>query len=247
MSKTQLVSKARQAPRKRATSQFVSKNQVRQMLESKLDNIVELHYVFPSLASTAQTATPIVTGLTDITVDDLDTGRTGDKIALVTSKKSGTPFSGSLQLRMFLQVDLGNDVTQQIAYIRVIIFQWHPQTTSGGATEPTSTLLLGTAAPTMNSFHWHDTRQMYTVVYDEVFGLIGPGGSIVGALPYNTSVSRHVSAVIPLSSCQQWLQYSAASATIATNHLYLMSFSNLAADAQNPTLEWAAKLFFTDA
>lgn len=201
---------------------------------------IELKYINSQLPVAASTSTAIITGLTDIVQGDGDSQRDGDRCKLV----------GTLELRGAVYADVNpGDVTQTRAFVRLIIFQWHPTSQSGGATEPGSAdiLLTGpTGGVDVWSLYVHDQRQNYSILYDEVFE---PVGIAVGAagLGVHPGIQKYFHRKVPLGKrIRHQMQFQAASATNATNHLYMLSLSNLAADAQNPNLVWNIKVFFRD-
>lgn len=211
------------------------RKQVNRIVDSKS----ELKFILPFLSSAASTSTPIITGLTDNAQGLGDSEHVGDEVRLC----------GTLEFKYRLNVDLGNDLTQQVIFIRVLMFQWHPVSASGGATEPTAAniLLNGiSGAPDTFSMYNHDTRQQYKIMYDRVHKLIGPGTATTNA--YNPDVANQYTRRINLKKkkVHQILRYQAASSTNASNHIYVMTMSSVAADAQNPTLQWMAKVFYRD-
>lgn len=213
------------------------KQQVRRMIDSE----VELKFINAYLGSAAVTSTPIITGMTDIAQGDTDSSREGDRVKLV----------GGINLRgsVFADVATG-DVTQTHAIVRLIIFQWHPTSASGGATEPTAANVLldgPSGSPDVYSHYSHDQRQNFSVVYDEVFEPIGVTAGGAGAVNMHSGVQKYFTRRILLAKkIRHQMQFQAASTVNATNHLYFMSMSNLAADAQNPTLIWSTQVFYRD-
>lgn len=214
----------------------------KQQVKRLIGENIELKFVNSFLTSAASTSTPIITGCTDIAQGDTDSNRNGDRVKL----------AGTLELRASMQVDVATgDVTQTLPFIRFILFQWHPTSESGGATEPTAAnvLLNGpTGAPDVWAFYNHDQRQNYSIIYDEVHRLNGIAIGGAGGLSGNSAMSQYISRKVPLTrAVRLQMQYQAASTVNATNHIYMMTMSNLAADAQNPTIVWNVKIFFRDA
>lgn len=202
----------------------------------------ELKYVVPYLTYAASTSTPIVTGLTDIVQGLGDSQRAGDRVKLC----------GTLELRGSCRADIGTgDTTQSEIYIRTCLFQWHPTSNNGGATEPTAgnVFLNGpSGAPDVYSFYNHDQRQNFVILYDEVHTLTGISAGAVLTTTANSGMIQYFHRKIPLAKkIRAQMQFQAASSTDATNHIYMVSMSNLAADAQNPQLLWSCKFFFRDA
>jgi len=209
----------------------------RRAVKQLVDRRSELKWFQPTLASQAVTATGTVVGMTDIAQGDTDQTREGDQLRLC----------GNIQFRGFIHTDITGDTTQHLPKIRLVIFQWHPQTESGGATEPTVANLLDngpSGSPDIFSIPKHDNRFMYTILYDRLYRMVGPGVAAGG--PMNPMQEKIISRNISLSRARKKIQYSAGSQTVACNHLYIMYISDLAADAQNPTITWSAKIVFRD-
>lgn len=198
----------------------------------------ELKWHQPTLADQVINSTGVVVGMTDIPQDDTDQGREGDQIML----------AGFLRFNYILQCDLGNDAVQQTPNIRVVLFQWHPQTISGGASEPTLAQLFNngpSGAPDVLSFFNHDNRFMYTIIYDKLHKLVGPGTATTNA--YNPIVTLNRKLAFKYGKrVQRKLQYSAGTSTTASNHLYICYLADVISDAQNPTITWNAKIVYHD-
>lgn len=215
------------------------KQQVKRMIGDNL----ELKYVNSYLTEAASTSGGVITGCTDVPQGDGDSDRSGDRIKIC----------GTMEIRGSVRADVATGaVSQTVAYIRTILFQWHPtsDSTFGAASKPTlaSILLNGpSGAPDVYSFYAHDSRQNYSILYDETFK---PQGIAYGATPTisgNTDNSHYFSRKVPLAKkVRAQLQYSAASSVIATNHIYMMTLSNLASQAQNPRIVWSVKIFYRD-
>lgn len=243
---TRRVAFARRAPRALAVEvkkpERVLSQREKLQVKRMIGENIELKYVNSYLTSAASTSTPIITGCTDVAQGDGDSDRNGDRLKLV----------GTLELRARMQSDIATgDVTQSVSYIRMILFQWHPTSESGGATEPTAAnvLLNGpSGAPDILSFYNHDQRQNFAILYDEVHKLTGIAYGAASAISGNSGICQYVSRKVPLAKkVRAQMQYQAASTVTATNHIYMMTMSNLAADAQNPTLIWNVKIFYRDA
>jgi len=224
---------SKSARRRRPRGRKLSKAQV-----SQVKRIVavreELKFLNAALASAAQSTTPIITGIIDNAQGLSDSEHVGDGIML----------AGSIQFRATLTADITGDGTQSLPFIRVIMFQWHPTATSGGATEPTAGDILLSSSPTMLTFHNHDQRQNYTIIMDRVVALTG----VTTATPALCGQEhKYVQGSFPVSRLRKRIQYVAASSTTMSNGLYVMTFSNLASDAQNPAMAWGTKVFYRDA
>lgn len=219
-------------PKRRPVGRTLSKRE-RVEVNRMIDRKEELKFLAAALTGAASTSTPVITGIIDNAQGITDSEHVGDGIDL----------NGHIELRVLMQTDNTGDVTQANAFIRVIMFQWHPTAQSGGATEPGPGDVLLSSTPSMLTFYNHDQRQNYTIIYDEVFalsGLVTAAGTVAD--------SSHIVAVRSFSTARlrKHIQYVAASSTTMSNGLYLMTFSNLAADAQNPSIAWGSKVFYRD-
>lgn len=176
--------------------------------------------------------------LTAVPQGDTDITRDGDKLSLC----------GNLSMRLFSFVDVSGDPAQQLPMMRFIIFQWHPQSDTGAA--PTIGNIITTGASGVQdetSLYNHDTRQQYTILKDITYRLSGPGTSAANA--YNTMQTKTMHLEIPLLKIRgfkKWMQFQAASTTIATNHIYLAAGANVVNDAQNPIFNYVTKVFYRD-
>jgi len=214
----------------------LNKRQTKQV-KSIMSRRQELKYTVAGLNLQAMNSTPLIYGITDIAQGDTDTNRNGDRIMLV----------GKIEVRYKAAVDPGNTLAQQRVHFRVIIFQWHPVTISGGANEPapTDVLLVGASgAIDTTSPYNHDQRQMYKILYDKTDLMIGPG-TVIG-LSYNPSMNIFRQRRISTKRCSKQMQYVAGSSVNASNHIYFMWFADVGASAQNPTISWETKVFFRD-
>jgi hypothetical protein len=212
----------------------VQKKQVKKIVQRRQ----ELKYTIPFELGRAMTSTMAILGMTDNTQGITDQTHIGDRLTLTSS----------FDLRYSLHVDVGNDAAQQIILARIVCFQWHPVSQSGGATEPAATDVFtvgpSTAVDTL-SFYNHDKRQDYTILYDRVHRLVGPGTATSNA--YNESMIQYITKKVSLKRARKNVGYIAASSTTATNHLYIAFIANVATDAQNPLISWNAKVFYRDA
>lgn len=209
----------------------------KRVVKRLIRGVQELKWFQASLADQVINSTGVVVGVTDIPQGDTDQTRDGDQIKLV----------GSIKLHAKLSVDLGNDALQQTPLIRFAVIQWHPQTTSGGADEPTLAAIFN-AGPSgsvdvLSNFN-HDNRQLFKVLYNKWIRLVGPGTATTNA--YNPLVEKFIMKNISLRKAHKKMQYSAGSSVIATNHIYVLYLADVGSDAQNPTITWSTKIVYTD-
>lgn len=196
---------------------------------------VKFHIPFENAAN--MDSTPIIIGCTDISAGTTDNTRIGDKLRL-TEK---------MFFKYTMNVDVGNDAAQQVILCRLVLFQWHPTTQSGGATEPAASDVFingPSGAVDSQSFYNHDKKQDYTILYDKCITMVGPGTSTSNA--YNPSMIKNGFKIVSLKKARKNLQFVATSGVTATNHIYLMYLANVANDLQNPLLTWSAQIFYTD-
>lgn len=211
----------------------------RQQVKKLQKKIMELKY-HQTIVNNNLDTTWLLWNLTAVPQGDTDISRDGDKISL----------AGNLSFRCRLIADVSGDAAQQIPNVRFIFFQWHPQSDSAGATVPTIGQIITAGASGSQdetSMYNHDTRQMYTIIYDKVTKLTGPGTSSTNA--YNTQISRTFHFELPLyknKKVRKWMQFLAASTTNATNNIYLAAYASGIPDAQNPLFDFVSKIFFRD-
>jgi len=199
---------------------------------------VEHKFILPGLAYADQSTTAAITGLTDNVQGITDLQHIGDRLRL----------DNKMYLKYTIRADTDSDVNQQLAIVRIIIFQWKNISISGGGSEPTTAdiLLTGPSGAIDENSHYNvDQAKSYHIVFDKTHTIVGQGQLVTNA--YNTHMIQHYTRTISLKKCIKRLDYVAASNTTAKNHLYMCSFSNLAPDAQNPQLTWMCKIPYTDA
>lgn len=129
--------------------------------------------------------------------------------------------------------------TDLVNICRMIVFQWFPDSIPN-----LSQILIsaGTGNYTALSPWNHDRRFLYKILLDKTFVV----SKATVAQP--TDMSTQVSMNKITSGMKRKVQFQAASATDATNLIYMAAFSNSSATAGNiPQCTYFAKINFTDA
>ncbi len=172
-----------------------------------------------NIVSISQSATSTVSLLTQVAQGDTDTNRNGDQLMI-----------HNVVLDVSAAID-GTVAPDNTNIVRMIVFQWHPQ--SGISTLPTATQILQdpTTNPVLSSYN-HDTRWNYSVILDYVFTL-----SIEGS---RVQQRKFVLTRIP----RRKLQFVGAT-TDGTNHLYILSVSD-STTVDHPSYNFNSKVLFYD-
>ncbi len=222
MAGKQVATNAARIKRSLTTDQ---KQEVSKLVQRQMARKVELKYFVYGAQPTVIAGTPVITSLCDIVAGDEDIDRNGDRINYT-------------KLHLKYQIDANVAATLQQHYVRVIVFQWLPNTS---LTSPTMTNLLTpdgfTTTITYQSAQGHDTRDMWRILYDTTHCLVG-GGSIA-----TSKSSVWYDGDINLGPAIKHLQFSGGS-TNGTNKLFIGFLSSAA--TQQPTIYWNSKLNFRD-
>ncbi len=176
----------------------------------------EIKYKENVVASSVST-TPSLALLTQIAQGATDTTRNGDQVDL-----------HRVDIRISAAID-GTVAPDNYNVVRVILFQWHPQ--SGISTLPATTDILQNATQPQLSSYNHDTRWEYTILRDHTFSL-SMEGSRVQTIRWNFPRMTHK------------LQFSGGT-TDGTNHLYLLMVSD-SGTVDHPSVIFNSKVTFYD-
>lgn len=153
------------APRRRTKKVFKSKTaakSVRKIVKKMINKEIESKHIDASVANTVSGPTGLLTDLTLIGQGTGDQTRIGDKLKPV-----------SLEIRGQL---LGNTAIDR-NLLRMIVFQWHPN--SASPVPVSSDILLYTASAAnavLSPYQW-DTRQNFTILSDKTYQLQGSASS----------------------------------------------------------------------
>jgi hypothetical protein len=196
----------------------VTPSVVSRMISQKLAKNMELkHKDSTRNSATGQSSSAAIDSLTDIASGDTDQTRDGDQLNLV---------------RCFGRINSyisTSDVTADDSnYVRVILFQWFPNTTP-----TTADILEDDSNYPTQSVYKHDTRFMYTILMDHTFSLCrnGPSNMI------------HDFSIV---NFRKKVQFLANSSSVATNKLYLLRVSD-SGTIEHPALGYFIRVLYHDA
>jgi len=189
--------------------QLVSKRQVQQMIRSNFNQVIEHKFITYSTAPFAINNSGSIIDFTTPSQGVLDTDRVGDSI-LVTS----------------VEANFWALVGAQEAAMRIIVFQWLPNTVPN-----VSDILFssGTSQAPLGSFV-QDTRKLFRVMYDSLFGL-------------NQAYETHAIRRVSLKNLKIPVQF-AQTTTAGTNKVYALFISSNG--SSSPTLGYSFQIHFDD-
>lgn len=191
----------------------------------------ELKYiVFNSGASTAISSTINISQAPFVVAQGLaDTERVGDSLTLAGSV--------NLDLEIVNSTGVGSDAYNNL---RVVIFQWHPNSTPIG----TSIFINGpSGGPDIYSQYNHDLRQQYKILFDRTFRTAGNGQAATS--PYTDITSTGLRKFfISLKRANKHVQFAGAGTT-GTNLLYVALVSDSSA-TPHPAITYSTKMFWRD-
>jgi hypothetical protein len=193
-------------------------------IKSLVERDVEEKYLVTAGAGSI-TSTTAISSLADIPQGIADTQRVGDTVTL-----------HDLELKFNVAKVATNTALEN--YVRVAVIQWHP--TSALVAPTASALFLldpSLATISFRSFWTHDYKPNFTVLFDQVVKLAGPGSATTG----NSSTCHFTDVMIPIP--RKIIQFAAATVD-GSNKLYLVTISSEGANA--PTLTSAAQLHYRD-
>lgn len=194
----------------------------------------ELKYFHYVQAATAVSTTADVSGSPfDIVQGDQDQERDGDRLQ----------WCGTLEFN--LQVVSGQTAGTSDLYnnVRVMLFQWHPTSTSAPSPVASDVLSQGPSGnPDIYSVYNHDTRQNYKILFDRVYRVtLNTNGTIADNSNSTTGIRR---LRISMKKARKDVQY-VGNGLQGTNRIFLLTVSDSAL-ATHPTLAFASKIFFRD-
>lgn len=156
-----------------------------------------------------------IQSLSDITQGDTDVTRDGDSLYLRSIRVKG-----------------GVVVSDSTNAVRIIIFQWHADSTDDTATvnDILSATAVGTVVGPFASYY-HDKRRLYTVMYDRVFNATTNESQLLFDTGYLRPKVRKISFV--------------NASTQAVHKLFILAISDSAA-AGHPTVKYWNRVTFND-
>jgi len=213
---------------------FSSKGALNARQRREVTNLIhrnqELKY-FATVASAGAISSTmgLATSNFDVPQGDTDQSRDGDQLM----------WCGHIDFHM--QMVNGQGATGDIYNnIRLILFQWHPNTTPAAL----DVFIAGpSGGPDVYSQYNHDKRQMFTILWDKNFTTVGNASAATS--PNTNFVTTGIKKFrIPLTKAQKKVQYSGGT-TSGTNRIYL-AFVSDSALATHPTLAYTTKIVFRD-
>jgi hypothetical protein len=213
--KVEIVSK-----RKPKGSQAVSKAQVKSMIDSALKSVMELKYYTASDSATSISFSGFIASISNPSQGDTDTTRDGDRLNIKL-------------IRFRYGITNGDNVN----FVRVILFQWHP---SSAQYVPTVGDILSSVGSVLSPFSPYviDNEKQYTILYDKTIAINAYyNGGTKCWTPENEVVIR--TGFIPL-------QVFSAGTQFGTNQIWKICISDSGA-APNPTITSWSQVRFTDA
>jgi len=200
------------------------RNQVKRLISNRQ----ELKYIAGNGQDIVVDSTGALTGAPfDVPQGDTDITRDGDRLQ----------WAGKIDFRFSLQHPLGTSPPESI--VRLILFQWHPNSTP----VISSILLTGpTGASDVWSTHSHDNRQMFRILFDRTFHLVGNAAAATTPNTTLTQIFRRFR--VSLKKARKYAQYTGGTLT-GTNRIFLIYISD-AATLLRPTFTYSTKTFFRD-
>jgi hypothetical protein len=201
----------------RSRPPVISKSQIRQMIESRLNNESELKYLSSTLNTSTIDYNGNVTDLCLVAQGVGDSQRVGDHL-----KWLGLTFAYTLE-----------NIAVTPHSMRIIIFQWHPNNT------PSSTsVLLGSGSVTANLLGYNqDQNPQFTVMYDRLHAV---NSNAFSASAQGDMVAvGHMTINIPVKQAQ----FTGAT-TAGTEHVYLLMMGD--ASSPNINIKFGCKVQYTD-
>lgn len=174
------------------------------------------------------TTTPLIYQISTIAQGDTDISRDGDRLML-----------SSVHVRGNIEYDLGTPFT----YVRLIFFQWKPLSNA------LQTDILAPGANTVNidetsHYNW-DRRQLFRILWDRTFVLIGNGTQDTSNGENNPLTTKSVySFNRRLYPKLKQLQYSAGGTT-GTNQIWYLAYSTYSG-SNTPQITMTCRHTFTD-
>jgi len=211
--------KVKGKPRIKRGGQEESKASEREIkkLAKRLDQVMlELKYFSladDSYNSISYNGTDFVQTITNVPQGDTDSTRDGDQITLHT-----------IEFRLSIKVS-----TTTPAFLRIIMFQWKPNTI------PVYANILFDKHNTSNApmaSYQHDFRQMYNILYDTLIE--------VDTVAHPAHCVHH----LQMKGFSPKIQYTAGSTTVATNMIYVIAVSDVL--AAGPQVVFYSKVTYYD-
>lgn len=205
--------------RRRRTTRAAAPRMMRRVAQRVFNNNLEKKYQDLAYSSTLSNSGTNFQKLTTISVGQLDSSnRIGDKVSLLSFK---------------YRWDFATPNAQN--YIRVIMFQWHPD---DSLVAPTASLLLQQVSTT--SFYNHDQGAQFSVIMDRQFVLNtnNPNKSIYGTVRFGSKLGR-------MKFVNKTVKYDSAT-TNGPDQLFILFISDNSS-TPSPSVTGTSRLTYTDA
>lgn len=204
------------------------KKQVKRLI----GNVQEVKFDITSIATTGViSTTPIIEGHTLPPQNVTDGGRIGDEIYLK-----------SFEYKLMVQKDGASANASDV--LRVIVFQWKPNST---VLAPTAAQILLTdpitTAVNVRSYFQQDYKDQYRILSDRVWKMTGTYN--VGTGAFNESCNQYHHVRVPLKKAHKSVQFTAAT-NAGANRLYILLIGNIASGSAPPTYQLVSHTRFTD-
>lgn len=201
--------------RKRKVSPVATKQYVKKLVRKEVET--KYYDDYTSWSGTAIDWTGSLVRLTTIAQGTTDITRVGDKLTLRA-------------VRIKLNF-VAADATQ---CMRLIVFQWYPNTTL--VTPTTANILNVVGSPQgVNSMYIHDYDNQFKVLYDRRIAMVLGQNNDYKAISIN----------VPLKFAKKTINFTAAS-TAGSNHIYIMAISDSGA-VGHPSITMYSRVWFDDA
>jgi len=182
------------------------------------------------------TNVPIVLDISAVPQGSTDAERDGDRLF----------WQGWLDFNYTVSINQAN--VSGLSNLRVIVFQWHPNSVPTAAT----ILLAGPSGGVdIYSQYGHDNRQLFCIIHDRLHALTGSG--VTANLSYTNSSSMAFLEKIPLGAVRDYMHFDktvqfVTGSTTGTNRIYILFVSDQAGGvgAVGPALNLSTKLVYRD-
>lgn len=195
----------------------------KKQVKSLIRNVQELKYHVTNASAVALSSSPALRDISAVAQGDTDQTRDGDRLQLC----------GKIDFHFSLLIA---DTTN---IIRITWFQWKP-----GTTPAASDIYLNgpSGAIDVYSTYSHDNRQMYRILSDKMYNMVGNAATAQTCNTTTTQIVRKQR--INLKKVRKMVQYGGGG-TDGTNKIYFFVFSDSAL-VTHPLITYSTKLFFRD-
>lgn len=221
---------------KRAEGRKLNERQKKEV-KSIIKKAVEYKHFTANIPGYGSSTTGEVTGISAVPQGDTDTDRDGDRLKLAST----------LYFRYEIRLQSGS-LGDNTNIVRVMVFQWRPNTTPQVADILNNGPASGGAGPDYLSALQHDTRMNYKILYDRTHFLAGNGyidtvTNLINA-PYGCCSKVVRSPTISLKNVNHQIQFQSGG-LVGNNKLYTLTISDSSV-VPHPTVVIGIKFLYTD-